>query len=98
MDLNNNNIKNNNINNPQLSSKILQTIISLSIMTVFLLPLVLLFIMTLYKTKRLLHINTRILLTVVPLSVVLSLISRICQLLFVVRKINLYFCIVIIII
>nr|CAD2157482.1 unnamed protein product [Meloidogyne enterolobii] len=75
-------MNNNTTNNiPELSSKIIPTSISLFLFAIFLLPLILLLIIILYKTKRLLHLNTRILLSVVPLSVILSLTSRICFLL-----------------
>uniref|UniRef100_A0A1I8BVG2 G_PROTEIN_RECEP_F1_2 domain-containing protein n=1 Tax=Meloidogyne hapla TaxID=6305 RepID=A0A1I8BVG2_MELHA len=79
-----NNTNNNNINNPQLSSKIIPASICLFLFAIFLLPLVLFLIIILYNTKRLLHLNTRILLAVVPLSVILSLISRIFLLLLVI--------------
>ena len=77
-------MNNNTTNNiPELSSKIIPTSICLFLFAIILFPLILLLIIILYKTKRLLHLNTRILLTVVPLSVVLSLTSRICLLLMV---------------
>ncbi|KAF7632966.1 hypothetical protein Mgra_00007669 [Meloidogyne graminicola] len=54
-----------NNNTFPLNLKIIPTSICLSLLTIFLIPLLFFFTIILYNTKRL-HINTRILLTVVP--------------------------------